>query len=128
MVTVLADGLVQGVGGGPQAGRDGAGHVGEEAEEFAVAPLGGLFAGFPGGDVAVEVTGEVAGFTFVEVVEGVHDPSVAAPSHSALSLPAAVVAACRDLWLGFPAAHRELLGALLVVGCLFFLTLGAVLR
>lgn len=125
MVTVLADSFVQRVGGGVQPDRDRGNDVGEEADKFGVSAFGGFFAGFPVGDVAVEVSAEVAGFAFVEQVEGVHDLRVTGPS---LSWPAAVRAVCVDVWAGLPPAQREFLAAFIVVGCLFFMILGSVLR
>ncbi len=62
---------------------------------------------------------ELACVAFVVPVECTHVPRVTAADVSAMIC---------DVWSGLPARDREVWPAVIVVGCLFFLILGAVLR
>ncbi len=92
----------------------------EPAGDFGVPVFGGPFA-FVGavGDVPFDCVDEVALVAGVHFVEGAHGHRVALMS---------LLAMLCDLWSGLPCRDRAVWSALLLVGCLFFLIVGAILR
>ncbi len=110
---------VEGVGSCPQSDGYGADDGADGVEEFAVAPFGGFLPLVAVDGVFPQVVDELPLVAVVEVPEAGHVHRVS---------PSMVLAALCDAWSSLSRPTRDLLGALLPLGCLFFLVLGAVLR